>query len=66
MDDIANKCGVSKKTIYKYFENKSDLLQAVIKLQVDELKEFLNEMNINSANSLEELHGFFKYWNGYA
>ncbi|WP_340154482.1 TetR/AcrR family transcriptional regulator [uncultured Winogradskyella sp.] len=63
MDDIANKCGVSKKTIYKYFENKSDLLQAVIKLQVDELKEFLNEMNINSANSLEELHGFFKYVN---
>ena len=63
MDDIAKKCGVSKKTIYKYFENKSDLLQAVIKLQVDELKEFLNEINSNSANSLEELHGFFKYVN---
>jgi transcriptional regulator with XRE-family HTH domain len=63
MDDIAKKCGVSKKTIYKYFENKSDLLQAVIKLQVDELKEYLNEINSNSANSLEELHGFFKYVN---
>ena len=38
MDDIAKKCGVSKKTIYKYFENKDDLLHQVIELQIKELK----------------------------
>ena len=29
MDDIANNLGVSKKTIYKYFSNKTDLVAAV-------------------------------------
>lgn len=64
MDDIAKKCGVSKKTIYKYYESKSDLLQAVIKLQAEELKEDLKEISINSTNSLEGLHLFFEYING--
>ena len=41
MDDIAEKCGVSKKTIYKYFENKDDLLHQIIELQVKELKEVI-------------------------
>lgn len=34
MDDIAKKCGVSKKTIYKYFENKDDLVHQVIGVQL--------------------------------
>ena len=29
MDDIANSLGVSKKTIYKYFKNKTELIDAV-------------------------------------
>lgn len=29
MDDIANKIGVSKKTIYKYFKNKTELVDVV-------------------------------------
>jgi len=29
MDEIANALGVSKKTIYKYFKNKTDLVDAV-------------------------------------
>lgn len=29
MDEIANNLGVSKKTIYKYFSNKTDLVDAV-------------------------------------
>ena len=29
MDAVANDCGISKKTIYKYFNNKSDLIAHV-------------------------------------
>ncbi|WP_298367120.1 helix-turn-helix domain-containing protein [uncultured Lutibacter sp.] len=29
MDAIANDCEISKKTIYKYFNNKSDLINRV-------------------------------------
>lgn len=63
MDDIANKCGVSKKTIYKYYKNKSDLLNNTIVLQVKELMADLNKMRATSKNALEELHAFFKYIN---
>jgi len=31
MDAVANDCGISKKTIYKYFNNKSDLIDEVLK-----------------------------------
>jgi len=35
MDDIAREVSVSKKTIYKYFENKKDLIGNVIKADID-------------------------------
>lgn len=63
MDDIAKKSGVSKKTIYKYFENKSDLLHHIIKLQVEELQDVININKQKKINSLEELILFFKYIN---
>ncbi|NIJ46394.1 AcrR family transcriptional regulator [Wenyingzhuangia heitensis] len=63
MDDIANKCGVSKKTIYKHYENKSNLLSQTIVLQVEELKSNLTKTSAVSRNALEELHSFFKYIN---
>ncbi|WP_292945394.1 TetR/AcrR family transcriptional regulator [Olleya sp. UBA1516] len=64
MDDIANKCGISKNTIYKHYKNKSDLLNETIKLQVEELIANLKQASANSNNALEELHSFFKYVNG--
>ncbi|WNW02398.1 TetR/AcrR family transcriptional regulator [Tenacibaculum sp. HL-MS23] len=64
MDDIANKCGVSKKTIYKHYKNKSDLLNQTIKLQVEELIAIIKKTSASSRNALEELHSFFKYVNG--
>ncbi len=63
MDDIAKKCGVSKKTIYKYFENKDDLLRQVIELQIKELKKEIFENKQISENALQELILFFDYIN---
>ena len=63
MDDIAEKCGVSKKTIYKYFENKDDLLRQVIELQIKELKKEIFENKQISENALQELILFFDYIN---
>ncbi|MCL7764574.1 TetR/AcrR family transcriptional regulator [Polaribacter sp. Z014] len=63
MNDIASKCGVSKKTIYKHYTNKSDLLNETIVLQVEDLKVTLKKTNAISKNAIEELHSFFKYIN---
>jgi len=64
LDDVANKCGISKNTIYRYYENKGDLLNKTILLQVEELKTHLKEIRSTSKNALEELHQFFEYING--
>ena len=34
MDDIANEMGISKKTIYVHFENKTKLVEAVTSVMV--------------------------------
>ena len=35
MDEIASSLGVSKKTIYKYFKNKTELVDAVTRFMFD-------------------------------
>jgi TetR/AcrR family fatty acid metabolism transcriptional regulator len=39
MDDIARRCGVGKGTLYRYFPNKQELLQAVMRDGLVSLKE---------------------------
>lgn len=38
MDDLARELGISKKTIYKYFDDKSDLVRSIVemKMQMDQ------------------------------
>jgi len=55
MDDIALELGISKKTIYKWFENKDEIVEAA-------LTAFLNDMNRDccqfpndALNAIEEL-----------
>ena len=32
MDDLSQELGMSKKTIYKYFADKNDLIQSIIEM----------------------------------
>jgi len=63
MDDIANSCGISKKTIYISFQNKDDLVSHTLKLEAEKLKDYLKEISAHSKNALEELYHFFEYIN---
>ena len=64
MDDIAEKCGVSKATIYKYFANKDQLLHNILELLVQELEDTIWENQRTKKNSLEELTSFFIHVKG--
>jgi len=50
MDEIAKDLQVSKKTIYKHFESKEELLQSVCDMRMDMIKQFMDDV----ANSPED------------
>jgi AcrR family transcriptional regulator len=54
MDEIARQLGMSKKTIYQYVSNKSDLVQKVMQAHLDREDAFIKDVRKNSKNALEE------------
>ena len=55
MDDIANEMGVSKKTIYNHFSNKTDLVLEVTNSVFEIVCEGINQICSKEENPLEEL-----------
>ena len=56
MDDIANAIGISKKTIYAHFSNKTALVEVVIFETLDHIYEGIDKINASSINPIEELY----------
>jgi len=54
MDEIAKQLGMSKKTIYQYVSNKSDLVHKVMQAHLDNEDNFIKEVQKTSKNALEE------------
>lgn len=44
MDELAQDLGVSKKTIYKYFESKDALVDEVCDLRIETMKKYIDEI----------------------
>ena len=55
MDEIANALGVSKKTIYKYFTNKTSLVDAVTGFMFDIICNSIDEICARKLNPIDEL-----------
>jgi len=55
MDDLCREIGVSKKTIYKYFEDKSDLVMSIIQFKLDMDKEMCSICTNQATNAIDEL-----------
>jgi len=56
MDDIANAMGISKKTIYTHFSNKTELVEVVTFSVLDHISEGIDRINTASINPIEELY----------
>ena len=54
MDDIASEMGISKKTIYKYFSNKDDLIENTIELAHKEVQEIIAIIDEQGFNAIED------------
>ena len=55
MADIAQELGVSKKTLYRYIENKHDLVTKIMQSYLTEEREMCNQMANEAKNALDEL-----------
>jgi len=61
MDDIARELGISKKTLYDYFENKTDILiKAVQHVLISEFKD-LDKLICQKINAVDQLQVIATY-----
>lgn len=56
MDDLCREMGISKKTLYQYFENKDALVKQVIETHVEREQAEINQFVNNSKDALDELN----------
>jgi AcrR family transcriptional regulator len=60
MDEIATSLGVSKKTIYKYFKNKTELVDAVTHFMFDTICSGIDDICELEMNPIDELFSIKK------
>lgn len=55
MDDISREVGISKKTLYQYVTEKSDLVNKVIESEIERSKECFEFIRTSGNNAISEL-----------
>ena len=55
MDDLAKSLGVSKKTIYKYYSDKNDLVKHIVKAKTQLDKTVCESSKLQAVNAIDEL-----------
>jgi TetR/AcrR family transcriptional regulator, cholesterol catabolism regulator len=55
MDDIANHLRISKKTLYKYFKDKNEVVQRIVQAQCEFEKLTIVQIVNESKNAIDEL-----------
>lgn len=55
MDDISAECGISKKTLYSFFDSKDELVNKVIQDELEAFGEELEQVRENAADAIDEM-----------
>ncbi|MBK8820351.1 MAG: TetR/AcrR family transcriptional regulator [Saprospiraceae bacterium] len=61
MDDIADKLGISKKTIYAEIPSKEILIERVLTAHLRQDEEEVNQIILTSSNALDEILGISRH-----
>ena len=56
MDDISHQLGMSKKTLYQYYKDQTDLVEKVTADYIHERQDEYDEATKDASNAIEELH----------
>ncbi len=55
MDDVARENGISKRTLYEIFKDKTDLLEECLRYMYNQMEEYFNSIKGNTGNVIETL-----------
>ena len=55
MDDVARELGISKKTLYQYVNDKNDLVQKVVEMEITDKAAGFSKMRCPDLNAIEEI-----------
>lgn len=55
MDDVARELGISKKTLYQYVNDKNELVQKFVEMELNEKSKNFSKMNNPELNAIEEV-----------
>ena len=55
MDDIARQLGMSKKTLYQYFENKAALVESIGLMFLENERQLLQEVQTSATDAIHEM-----------
>lgn len=61
MDDISRRLGISKKTLYRFIDNKGDLIDKIMELETEKEKKAVTEITKDSKDAIDEILGIAKY-----
>jgi AcrR family transcriptional regulator len=62
MDDVSRELGISKKTLYKYVGNKTELVEQGVKMTFSRILEDMKEIASNTENAIDELFKIDEYF----
>jgi AcrR family transcriptional regulator len=65
MDDIASNLGISKKTIYLYYRDKSELVRSFTTGELLNQEHIMFETRKNSIDAIDEMLNVMKYLEGF-
>ena len=61
MDDVARTLGISKKTLYQFVENKSDLVEKTLLRHFEDEKEFIKNLADKNLNAIDHIVEIVKH-----
>ena len=64
MDDVSRELGISKKTLYNFVNDKSDLVEKVMDFEQEKNKECYLKLEKSGKNAIEELFEVHKFLGG--
>ncbi len=61
MDDISRELGISKKTLYKFVDNKSDLVLKTMQQHLNEEQAFIDDLKNTELNAIDVIIEIIKH-----